>query len=116
MCLPNVSAPSHPGGAVRDEDIKSIGMSETIIRTPNTGLCSSLCTDCGIFTTTTGTSPNRVFYIEYRTSYFFDTQRDLTNNLLGTLTALTIISIHAAVARKRAEARGFEPVLPNAST
>jgi uncharacterized membrane protein YjdF len=27
------------------------------------------------------------------TSYFFDTQRDLTNNLLGTLTALALIAI-----------------------
>jgi len=27
------------------------------------------------------------------TSYFFDTQRDLTNNLLGTLTALIIVGI-----------------------
>jgi uncharacterized membrane protein YjdF len=27
------------------------------------------------------------------TSYFFDTQRDLTNNLLGTLTALTAIAL-----------------------
>ena len=31
------------------------------------------CTDCGIFTTTTGTSPNRIFYIEYRTIYFSQT-------------------------------------------
>jgi uncharacterized membrane protein YjdF len=28
------------------------------------------------------------------TSYFFDTQRDLTNNLLGTLTALTLIAVY----------------------
>jgi len=28
------------------------------------------CTGCGIFTTTTGTAPNRVFYIEYLTNYF----------------------------------------------
>src|SRR5262249_22234246 len=32
--------------------------------------CTPTCTACGIFTTTTGTSPNRVFYVEYRTSYF----------------------------------------------
>jgi len=43
--------------------------------TNNTGACSTQCIGCGIFTTTTGTAPNRVFYIEYRTSYFF-------NNLL----------------------------------
>ncbi len=28
------------------------------------------CTGCGIFTTTTGTAPNRIFSIEYRTTYF----------------------------------------------
>jgi hypothetical protein len=28
------------------------------------------CTGCGIFTTTTGTAPNRVFYVEFRTQYF----------------------------------------------
>ena len=28
------------------------------------------CTGCGIFTTTTGTAPNRVFRVEYRTTYF----------------------------------------------
>jgi uncharacterized membrane protein YjdF len=33
-------------------------------------------------------------------SYFFDTQRDLTNNLLGTLTALLLIAVyHFAVGR-----------------
>ena len=36
-------------------------------------ICSTTCTNCGIFTTTTGSSPNRVFYIEYRTSYFENT-------------------------------------------
>src|ERR1041385_3874259 len=44
--------------------------------TDNTGMiCSTQCAGCGIFTTTTGTAPNRVFYIEYRTSYY-------QNNLL----------------------------------
>src|SRR6476659_5601494 len=31
------------------------------------------CTGCGIFTTTTGTAPNRVFRVEYRTTYFGET-------------------------------------------
>ena len=31
------------------------------------------CTGCGIFTTTTGTAPNRVFRVEYRTIYFGET-------------------------------------------
>ena len=31
------------------------------------------------------------------TSYFFDTQRDLLNNLLGTLTALLLIAVWRAV-------------------
>jgi uncharacterized membrane protein YjdF len=35
------------------------------------------------------------------TSYFFDTQRDLTNNLLGTLAALVIGSLTASVGRRR---------------
>ena len=30
---------------------------------------TTACTDCGIFTTTTGSAPNRVFYIEFRTQY-----------------------------------------------
>ena len=35
-----------------------------------TGACgATACTDCGIFTTTTGSAPNRVFYIEFRTQY-----------------------------------------------
>jgi uncharacterized membrane protein YjdF len=38
------------------------------------------------------------------TSYFFDTQRDLTNNLLGTLTALLLVAIVSA-ARRRASGR-----------
>ena len=38
---------------------------------------STACTDCGIFTTTTGTAPNRVFYVEFRTQYF-----DQTTDLL----------------------------------
>ena len=29
------------------------------------------CTGCGIFTSTTGTSPNRVFHVEWRNQYFF---------------------------------------------
>ncbi len=33
--------------------------------TDNTGtICSTTCTNCGIFTTTTGSSPNRVFYVD----------------------------------------------------
>src|SRR5207249_2184898 len=39
--------------------------------TDNTGGCGTTCINCGIFTTTTGTAPNRVFYVEYRTSYYF---------------------------------------------
>ena len=36
-----------------------------------TGACGGFaCTGCGIFTTTAGTAPNRVFYVEYRTHYF----------------------------------------------
>jgi hypothetical protein len=31
---------------------------------------STTCADCGIFTTTAGTAPNRVFYVEFRTQYF----------------------------------------------
>jgi uncharacterized membrane protein YjdF len=34
------------------------------------------------------------------TSYFFDTQRDLTNNLLGTLTALLLIAAYYAMMRR----------------
>jgi len=30
---------------------------------------NTTCPDCGIFTTTTGSAPNRVFYIEFRTQY-----------------------------------------------
>ena len=33
------------------------------------------------------------------TSYFFDTQRDLTNNLLGTLTALLLMAAYYAMMR-----------------
>jgi hypothetical protein len=36
-----------------------------------TAACSGTpCTGCGIFTTTTGTAPNRIFYIEWRTNYY----------------------------------------------
>src|SRR5205823_2381772 len=36
-----------------------------------TGACfNTPCTGCGIFTTTTGTAPNRIFYIEWRTNYY----------------------------------------------
>jgi hypothetical protein len=31
------------------------------------------CTDCGVFTSTTGTPPNRVFNIEWRAGYFKST-------------------------------------------
>jgi hypothetical protein len=34
------------------------------------GCASTACTNCGIFTTTTGTAPNRVFYIEFLTNYY----------------------------------------------
>jgi len=45
------------------------------------------------------------------TSYFFDTQRDLTNNLLGTLLALTIINAYRlATRRESATGRGFDVV------
>jgi hypothetical protein len=37
-------------------------------------ICSTNCTGCGIFTTTTGTAPNRVFYVEYQTNYYSQTQ------------------------------------------
>ena len=36
------------------------------------------------------------------TSHFFDTQRDLTNNLLGTLTALLLLTLGRLVALRRA--------------
>jgi len=36
-----------------------------------TGACGSItCNGCGIFTTVTGTAPNRIFYVEWRTQYF----------------------------------------------
>ena len=38
------------------------------------------CTGCGIFTTTTGTAPNRVFRVEYRTTYFGETSATPTLN------------------------------------
>ena len=38
------------------------------------------CTGCGIFTTTTGTAPNRVFRVEYRTIYFGETSATPTLN------------------------------------
>jgi hypothetical protein len=47
-----------------------------------------------------------------QTSYFFDTQRDLTNNLLGTLTGLGAMWIARAIATRSAEPRGF-PVTQN---
>ena len=46
------------------------------------------------------------------TSYFFDTQRDLTNNLLGTLTGLGAMWIARGIATRSAEPRGF-PVIQN---
>ena len=40
-----------------------------------TGACASItCDTCGIFTTTIGTAPNRVFYIEWRTQYYNQAQ------------------------------------------
>jgi hypothetical protein len=45
------------------------------------------------------------------TSYFFDTQRDLTNNLLGVLLALGCIAVYRIVATRASRARGF-PVEP----
>jgi hypothetical protein len=30
---------------------------------------NTTCTDCGIFTITTGSAPNRIFYVEFRTQY-----------------------------------------------
>ena len=38
------------------------------------------CTGCGIFTSTTGTAPNRVFHVEYRTIYFGQTSATPTLN------------------------------------
>ena len=38
------------------------------------------CTGCGIFTSTTGTAPNRVFHAEYRTIYFGQTSATPTLN------------------------------------
>ena len=38
------------------------------------------CTGCGIFTTTTGTAPNRIFRVEYRTTYFGQTSSTPTLN------------------------------------
>jgi hypothetical protein len=36
-----------------------------------TGPCNTItCDTCGIFTTTTGSAPNRVFYVEWRTQYY----------------------------------------------
>jgi hypothetical protein len=36
-----------------------------------TGACNTItCDTCGIFTTVTGSAPNRVFYIEWRTQYY----------------------------------------------
>jgi hypothetical protein len=32
--------------------------------------CADFASGCGIFTTTTGSAPNRIFYIEWRTVYF----------------------------------------------
>src|SRR5205823_2572505 len=34
---------------------------------------STSCDGCGIFTNTTGTAPNRIFYVEFRTQYFNQT-------------------------------------------
>ena len=45
-------------------------------RTDNVGGC----TTCGIFTSTTGTAPNRVFHVEYRTIYFGQTSATPTLN------------------------------------
>ena len=42
-------------------------------------------------------------------SYFFDTQRDLTNNLLGTLTALALVVVyHFAVGRYKNQPHNAE--------
>ena len=38
------------------------------------------CTGCGIFTTTSGTAPNRIFRVEYRTIYFGETSATPTLN------------------------------------
>lgn len=34
---------------------------------------NTTCTGCGIFTTTIGTAPDRIFYVEFRTQYFNQT-------------------------------------------
>ena len=57
-------------------------------------------------------SPDQLERILYeRREDFFDTQRDLLNNLLGTLVALSIIAI-VRVASTRRAGRGFPVVLP----
>jgi uncharacterized membrane protein YjdF len=42
------------------------------------------------------------------TSYFFDTQRDLTNNLLGVLLALACIAVYRLAVAARPAATGFD--------
>ena len=49
-------------------------------RDQRTDAAVSGCTGCGIFTTTTGTAPNRVFRVEYRTTYFGQTSSTPTLN------------------------------------
>jgi hypothetical protein len=40
-----------------------------------TGACATItCDTCGIFTTVTGSQPNRIFYIEWRTQYYNQNQ------------------------------------------
>jgi hypothetical protein len=48
------------------------------LRTDQFGACSSYATGCGIFTSVTGTAPNRIFNIEWRAIYF-DSRQDAVN-------------------------------------
>ena len=50
------------------------------------------------------------------TSYFFDTQRDLTNNLLGCLTALIARAIFTRISAKHAPLEMTAPAAPSRST
>jgi len=50
------------------------------------------------------------------TSYFFDTQRDLTNNLLGCLTALIARAIFTRISAKHAPSEMTAPAAPSRST
>jgi uncharacterized membrane protein YjdF len=48
--------------------------------------------------------------------YFFDTQRDLTNNLLGTLTSLSLLFIVRRLTHRRPDAESVSAAVPQAHT